>query len=67
VRLARKNYAIAQAASSLRARKIARNIKTHTLAEAQESIIPEDIEMSGFHVRKQHTGEDFLSVFFDSP
>ena len=31
-------------------------------AEAQEPILPEDIGMSGFHVRKHHTGEDVLAA-----
>jgi len=37
------------------------------LAEAQEIVFPEDIGMGGFHVRKHHTGEDVLPVFFGSP
>src|SRR5262249_53783988 len=42
-------------------------LQIQTLAEAQERIFPEDIGMSGFHVRKHHTGGDVLAVFFDSP
>jgi hypothetical protein len=37
------------------------------LAEAQETVFPEDIGMSGFLVRKHHTSGDVLAVFFDSP